>query len=249
VLDLTGQRFGRLVAVEMVDRHRGAKWLCKCDCGRLHKAAAKYLRNGSLVSCGCIQEWSRGKHGMGHTRAYQTWKLMHARCRTKREKTYRRYGARGISVCERWGTFDNFLEDMGHAPDGMSIERVDNDKGYSPENCVWATSKQQNRNRDSNALVTLNGETRCVAEWCEVLDLPANMVHQRIYRGWPPERALTTPKQKYTGPRRKPKECREEREQTRLESLDRRRRWMARLRPAVRERIETEGHWRSKRRK
>lgn len=194
VLNLTGQRFGRLVAVEVTNRNNGLAWRCKCDCGNWHTAPAKYLRSGNVMSCGCLRAWSLGKHRMSHTRTYQIWKLMLARCRAPRGKRFERYGKRGIRVCPRWESFQNFLNDMGYAPDGLSIERVNNDKGYSPGNCVWANQKTQSRNRRTNHMVTISGKTRPIAEWAEILNQPVGMVYRRIYRGWDAERALLAPK-------------------------------------------------------
>jgi hypothetical protein len=121
------------------------------------------------------------------------WRGMLARCRNPNAKDFPRYGGRGISVCARWSLYANFLADMGVRPAGLSLERLRNDEGYSPENCEWATLKAQARNRRSNVLVTHAGVTATVAEWAEKTGLERKTLEYRIRVGWPAERALTTP--------------------------------------------------------
>jgi len=121
------------------------------------------------------------------------WRGMLARCNNVKSKDHARYGARGIKVCERWAQFTNFLADMGERPAGMSLERQDGSANYSPENCVWATPKQQARNRRDNVNVTHDGHTATVAEWAERTGLERKTLEYRIRAGWPAERALTTP--------------------------------------------------------
>lgn len=126
---------------------------------------------------------------------YQAWSNMLERCRNKNLPNYRRYGGRGIKVCERWLSFQNFLEDMGRRPSPKhSIERINNDLGYFKENCKWATRVEQCRNMRSNTIMEFNGESRCVAEWAEVYGLSREIVWSRLLRGWTLERALTTPR-------------------------------------------------------
>lgn len=116
---------------------------------------------------------------------------MKARCLNANLPNYHRYGGRGISVCGRWlVSFENFIADMGEKPDGMSIDRIDNDGHYEPGNCRWATPKQQDRNKSTNAVLTHNGESRCVTEWAEVLNVSARALKHRMDRGWPVERIL-----------------------------------------------------------
>jgi hypothetical protein len=118
---------------------------------------------------------------------------MRQRCRADNVTHYSRYAGRGISVCERWESFPNFLADMGEAPDGMSLDRIDNDRGYEPGNCRWATPKMQQRNTRLNVNYTIDGETKCFTAWCEHFGLHKNTVLQRLRYGWPPEKAFKTP--------------------------------------------------------
>lgn len=121
------------------------------------------------------------------------WRGMLARCSNPKSKDFPRYGGRGITVCDRWLQFANFVADMGERPDGMTLERRDGAKGYSPDNCTWATPKQQARNRRNNVAVSHNGVTATVAEWAERTGLERKTLEYRIRAGWPAERALTTP--------------------------------------------------------
>jgi len=136
-------------------------------------------------------------HGRGQdsSGAYNVWMLMRSRCLNKNKRDYPRYGGRGITVCERWNSFENFLADMGEQPAGMQIDRIDNNGAYSPGNCRWATPKQQARNRRSTIMVTLNGRTQPLIDWCDEFGARYDRVYQRIYKlGWDIERALTETK-------------------------------------------------------
>jgi len=137
-------------------------------------------------------------HGMTRangkkTPTYTCWRSMRHRCNNPKAQEYRRYGERGIKVCKRWDKFENFLEDMGVKPDGMSIERVDTNKGYSKSNCTWATPRAQQRNKRNNVYLTYKGEKKLLCEWAPLLGLSANVLYLRIYNGWTIERAFTTP--------------------------------------------------------
>lgn len=149
-LDLSGQRFGRLVVLSLLDRrtHNKLRWLCECDCGRQHEITGSRLTSGGAKSCGCL----RTTHGQTKTRLYRIWRGMRARCGNPNSKDYPRYGGRGIVVCDAWaddfGAFSMWARANGY-DDRLSIDRVDNSLGYSPENCRWADTVVQGTNRRS----------------------------------------------------------------------------------------------------
>lgn len=201
-VDIRGQRFVRLVAVEVVGSAYGGKrtWRCLCDCGREVVVAGNSLRTGNTKSCGCLHReravaWgkSRKRHGRSASPTWKTWRSMLSRAHFGSSKDRSNYLDRGIDVCERWLKFENFLEDMGERPDGLSLDRVNNERGYSKENCRWATHHQQARNRRTSRLITVKGETMTLAEWCERIGIDRGTVSSRLRAGLTPEQALFSP--------------------------------------------------------
>lgn len=191
ILDITGQRFGRLVAIKQVERNSSNKvqWLCQCDCGNTVKVTTGHLRSGHTQSCGCYSRdravESNTTHGMKGTRIYNIWCDMRKRCNNKNHWAYYRYGERGIKVCEEWQDFQNFYDwSMSHGyRDDLTIERINNDRDYSPENCKWATRKEQSNNTSRTHYVTVNGETRNILGWAEYLGITRYRIDSAYKRG------------------------------------------------------------------
>lgn len=190
--DLTGQQFSKLTVLELAESANGQRqWKCLCECGGFIKATTDDLHGGRKKSCGCLRGES---HGMTATVEYKAWRHMLGRCLNKDNKSYKDYGDRGIKVCDRWlHSFACFIADMGLRPSPKStLERIDNEKGYSPDNCRWATSKEQNRNKRSTHLITFNGERLCLSDWAIRLGIHSTSLRYRI-RNWTLEQALTIP--------------------------------------------------------
>lgn len=191
MLKLEGHRFGRL---EVISRVPGTAWLCKCDCGRTKIVTTSNLRGGNSTSCGCKRDETRTTHGMSQSLEYKTWKSMKNRCRSKHPFIRKNYLDRGITVCPEWSTFVNFLQDMGkHPGKGFELDRIDNEKGYSKENCRWLTMQGNRENRRTTRWLEFNGQTRSIADWSLTLGINPRTLNNRINRGWPVEKALTEP--------------------------------------------------------
>lgn len=203
--DLTGARVGRLVVRGSAgkNRHGHSLWNCECDCGgECAVASAKLLsKTRPTKSCGCVQRENLADrnrnsrtHGMRHTLSYHSWKGLKQRCLNEKDRGYHKYGGRGITVCERWrDSFEAFLEDMGEAPPGHSIERVDVNGHYEPGNCVWATATVQNRNTRRTQRFCYRGKTMSLPDLCEMVGKARPTVLARLKRGWSIEDALEKP--------------------------------------------------------
>ena len=208
--DLTGQRFGFLTVIRRAgstDRGSGSKcatWLCRCDCGNEVVRVSQYLRSKHRTKpkhCGCKYGTTETTHGnathkMARSRPFQIWTNMRRRCADQRDKDWRNYGARGVQVCERWSeSFENFWVDMGptYQP-GLTLDRTDNDGPYSPENCRWATTKEQSNNTRVNTMVETPLGEMTMTQAAETWGLKVVTVYARVNRyGWTLEQALTTP--------------------------------------------------------
>lgn len=199
-LNLTGQRFGRLVAIgpcgRSKDRH--IMWLCRCDCGNEIVVTSKNLKQCTTKSCGCFNiervRESRQTHGKSHIRLYRIWSAIKQRCLNPNREAYPNYAARGITVCNEWLHFEPFYEwsTANGYRDDLTIDRINNDKGYCPENCRWVSMKAQANNRRSNRRITYNSETHTLAEWSEITGISKTTIRDRLKSGWTVERALTT---------------------------------------------------------
>lgn len=190
--DLTGKRFGSLTALDEAgrDHTRSILWRCVCDCGGERAVTAGQLNAGEVVSCGCVNR--ARTHGQTGTPLYIRWKAMIQRTTNPKSTHYANYGGRGITVCPAWRKFEAFARDMGPTFSAeLTLERIDVDGPYSPENCVWATKEQQSRNRRNNKQVTFRGRTMVAADWAEYLGLSRKGLYQRLAANWPVERALT----------------------------------------------------------
>jgi hypothetical protein len=199
VIDLTGQRFGRL----LVEQRAGsigsqASWLCRCDCGTEKILDGGGLRRKHAQSCGCRRRDPRGgiTHRNGRmTPEYAAWSQAKARCNDVNHQAYHWYGGRGLRMAPEWaGNFRRFLADMGPRPSpAHSLDRIDNDGDYAPGNCRWALKATQHNNRRSNVRVEWRGESRTVAEWATATGIRKTALYQRLDHGWPLDRALTEP--------------------------------------------------------
>lgn len=189
-VEMIGKKFGRWeVIAETNERtYEGAiKWLCRCECGTIKAVPGTALRNGSSKSCGCYNHEiiSQGKHKY-KTKLYAVWNSMKNRCRCKTDKAYHNYGGRGIGYTEEWNDFDKFEEwalSNGYKQ-GLWLDRIDNDKDYSPANCRWTTPKVQQNNKRTNVTLCIDGITKTVMEWADESGIPYPTIRRRMELGW-----------------------------------------------------------------
>lgn len=206
--NLKGLKFGRLFVREFAGKRiniNGATycvWNCSCDCGGQSYVPASALTNGNTRSCGCLKvelDFKRSiTHGLCRSPEYGVWMNMNQRCKNQLNVAWKNYGGRGITVCERWNNFALFYADMGPRPTPKhTLERLDNDAGYGPENCSWETRTVQNNNSRNNRLLTIDGKTMNVSEWARHAGLRVGLIRARLNYGWSDERAVKEPKGKY----------------------------------------------------
>lgn len=202
VIDLKGRRFGRLTVIEEAGRSkdRHVLWLCKCDCGNKCIVPSNSLKKGDTQSCGCLYKEQQKipksiKHGMSKSRIYQEWIDMRNRCVNKNVKCYHNYGGRGITVCEEWRDFQAFYDwAMANGyTDDLTLDRIDNNGPYSPENCRWVTYKEQGNNTSRNHCITHKGKTQTISQWADELNMKYSTLYARLSSGWSIERALSEP--------------------------------------------------------
>lgn len=209
IIDISGQRFGRLTAVEYVgakrtNTNRWSMWRCKCDCGKESVVRYIHLVTGNTKSCGCLEAENKltmvRKAQLNNRRSvsgdfegkleshplYLTWKSMLMRCNNPSVRGYKHYGGRGIRVCDRWQNdlgFENFINDMGTRPEGMTLDRIDVDGDYEPSNCRWATTEQQMNNRRGNSRIVLNGEFVTCSQLCKKYGFYYTWVAHQLHAG------------------------------------------------------------------
>lgn len=201
LIDLTGQRFGKLIVSEYVGRRNCHSWFkCDCDCGGMTVTTSNNLRRFHTISCGCYNEKmlreATFKHGLSKHKLFRTWTDMKNRCYFTKHNRFEHYGGKGIKVCDLW--LESFLEFYWWGiksgwEKGLSLDRIDNSKDYEPENCRWATVAQQNRNRTSNVKLEIDGITKILIEWEEYSGINSQAIKKRIKLGWTPKEAISIP--------------------------------------------------------
>ena len=201
--DPTGRRYGFWTVLGFGEKYQGRlmTWLCRCECGTTRSIRPQALRGGTSHCCGCTTQFRvHPKHGgarqkSGRFPEYNVWLNMRERCFRPTNSAYRNYGARGITVCERWkDSFENFLADMGPRPSPEhSLDRIDNEGDYTNENCRWTTRDIQNRNSRHNSMLEAFGKRMCAKDWARSIGVHEATIHNRLKAGWPLEDVLGTP--------------------------------------------------------
>ena len=199
LFNLVGQKYHRLTVISKAesDKYNGTRWHCLCNCGNKNIVPTSKLRKGHTKSCGCLGKTFHIKHGLYKSLEYKTWCNMLSRCKNPNATGYKNYGGRGINVCERWLKFENFIEDMGFRPTPVhTIERINNNGNYTPENCRWSTRFQQVHNKRNKTSITFNGKALCQTEWSRLLFGNDDLVYARLKLGWSISKTLSTPTRK-----------------------------------------------------
>lgn len=201
--DLTGLRFGKLKVISRSETRKGLRyWKCKCDCGNYTNVSSTNLKYGGILSCGCFYTERLKTHGLSDTRLYRIYSGMKTRCYNPNTKAYHHYGGRGISICDEWlgeNGFMNFYDwamENGYS-DNLSIDRIDVNGNYEPNNCRWATQETQTRNKRNNLIIEYKGVSKTLVEWSEEIGISYSILNDRITMlGWDTKKAFTTPVKK-----------------------------------------------------
>lgn len=198
-IDLTGEKYGRLT-VESLNRSENGivYWNCLCDCGKTTVVRGSNLKTGAVKSCGCLvhQASKCRTHNESKTKLYRHWISMIYRCHNPKNSAYKWYGARGISVCDDWKTYEGFKAwvEATRPREDYTVERIDVNGNYSPDNCTWIPMSEQAKNRTSSIQIEHDGRVQNLTDWCKELNLEYKRVHNRMFKlGWDFEKAITTP--------------------------------------------------------
>ena len=195
-----GQKYGRLTAIKKAERP--GYWVFSCECGTEKEIRANTVSwEKGVRSCGCLQKESAKEflttHGGSYTASYASWRKMRSRCLNENDRHYDNYGGRGIKICKRWMKFENFWKDMGNRPQGMSIDRIDRDGDYIPDNCRWATKRLQQNNRKANHYIEIDGVKQSLSDWAREKGMSTQTIHWRLRSGWSEREAILVPTQKH----------------------------------------------------
>ena len=200
LIDITGEKYGMLTVIARAenDARGGTMWECLCECGNKTIVSKSNLKLGVTKSCGCLRKSTKPtrKHGESHTKLYNIWNSMIRRCEDPKWHPYKNYGGRGIKVCAEWHDYTVFRQwaNETRVGEGLTIERLDVNGDYCPENCTWVDRKTQANNRRSCVVYEYNGESHNLTQWCSIYNLPYWTVRSRIVKhGWSFEKAISTP--------------------------------------------------------
>jgi hypothetical protein len=180
IYELSDKRYGKIHVIKRTGK--SGKWLCECECGKTVLADSHSLMHGKITSCGCGRG-SKGTHRKSKTKIYRIWSAMKTRCLNPNVKCFSRYGGRGITICSRWMKFENFYADMGDVPNGKTLDRKNNSKGYSSKNCKWSSLEEQANNKRNNHLIKIDGRTTTLAIISKEYGVKSGYVLKRLKRG------------------------------------------------------------------
>lgn len=201
--NLENKIFGRLTVLNFHGyQGKSRLWLCICDCGVYSKVSTGALNAGKSLSCGCLNRERTAisnstthpqiKHRMKGTSTYNIYRSMRDRCYSKKNVSYPRYGGRGIKICKRWMKFENFLKDMGIRPEGMQLDRIDNNGNYYKKNCRWVTPRENSNNRSSSLIIECFGKSQSLSNWAREYGINPSTIKARILTGWKIDLAIST---------------------------------------------------------